>query len=107
MKHLMLLLSLLWASSVVNAQDGYYFGDKFIELNVNSELSPYKIPTPSSSNLKNKAIRSNTYVSQVYQSENVDRIIVLPKIIVEIKDGENIDDAISEYGNELSVASYY
>lgn len=92
MKHLMLLLSLLWASSVVNAQDGYYFGDKFIELNVNSELSPYKIPTSSSSKLRNKTILSNGYVSQVYQSVNVDRIIVLPKIIVGIKEGGNIDD---------------
>lgn len=107
MKHLMLLLSLLWASSVVNAQDGYYFGDKFIELNVNSELSPYKIPTSSSSKLRNKTILSNGYVSQVYQSVNVDRIIVLPKIIVGIKEGGNIDDVISEYGNELSVASNY
>lgn len=107
MKHLVLLLSLLCASLELNAQNGYYFGDKFIELKINSGLSPYKMSPTSVSTFSNKAIQANGYISQIYQTETVDKIIVLPKIIVEIKEGGNIEDIVSEYRNKLSLASNY
>lgn len=88
MKYLFLLLSLLCASLGLNAQNGYYFGDKFIELKINSGLSPYKMSSTSVSTFSNKAIQSNGYISQIYQTETVDRKIIKNSMVI---DASNYD----------------
>ena len=91
----------------MSAQSGYYYGDKFIELTPKPNVSPYVMPSKSQVNQQGIATQKANYTSLVYQTENVESIIVLPKIILEILAGNDITSIISSNKDVLTVSNTY
>lgn len=91
----------------VSAQSGYYYGDKFIELTPKPNVSPYVKPSKSLVSKQGKAAQKESYVSLVYQTANVESIIVLPRIILEIFANNDITSIISDYKDALEVSNMY
>lgn len=87
----------------VNAQSGYCYGDKFIELKPKANVTPYIIPSSSPVSQQNNAPLKGGYTSLIYQTENVESIVVLPKIILEVLASGDIDRIMSDYKSILKV----
>ena len=107
MKKLCFLLILITCMLSVSAQSGYYYGDKFIELTTKPNVSPYVKPSKSLVSKQGKAAQKESYVSLVYQTANVESIIVLPRIILEIFANNDITSIISDYKDALEVSNMY
>ena len=106
MKKLYLLLVLItFCMLSMSAQSGYYYGDKFIELTPKPNVSPYVMPSKSQVNQQGIATQKTNYTSLVYQTENVESIVVLPKIILEVLASGDIDRIISDYKGVLKVSN--
>lgn len=107
MKKLCFLLILITCMLSVSAQSGYYYGDKFIELTPKSGMSSYIVPSKFLVSKQGKAAQKESYVSLVYQTANVESIIVLPRIILEIFANNDITSIISDYKDALEVSNMY
>lgn len=108
MKKLYLLLVLIpFCVLSMSAQRGYYYGDKFIELMPKPNVSPYVMPSKSLLSQQGRAAQKANYTSLVYQTENVESIVVLPKIILEMFVGNDIASIISGYKDVLTVSNTY
>ena len=107
MKKLYVLLILITCMLSVSAQSGYYYGDKFIELTPKSGKSSYIVPSKFLVSKQGKAAQKESYVSLVYQTANVESIIVLPRIILEIFANNDITSIISDYKDALEVSNMY
>lgn len=91
----------------VSAQSGYYYGDKFIELTPKPNVSPYVMPSKSLVSQQGIATQKADYTSLVYQTENVESIVVLPKVILEILATSDISSIISDFEGVLKVSNTY
>lgn len=107
MKKLCFLLILITCMLSVSAQSGYYYGDNFIELTPKSGMSSYIVPSKFLVSKQGKAAQKESYVSLVYQTANVESIIVLPRIILEIFANNDITSIISDYKDALEVSNMY
>ncbi|MBM0145049.1 S8 family serine peptidase [Segatella copri] len=107
MKKLCFLLILITCMLSVGAQSGYYYGDKFIELTKKSGMPSYIVPSKFLVNHQGKVAQKESYVSLVYQTANVESIIVLPRIILEIFANNDITSIISDYKDALEVSNMY
>lgn len=107
MKKLCILLLITFSMLSVSAQNGYYYGDKFVELLPKSNVSLYVMPLTSFASQRSKTSQKKNYTSLVYQTENVESIVVLPKIILEIHVGNDINSIISDYKDVLKVSDTY
>lgn len=84
----------------VKAQQGYFYGSKFIELRANQ--------TKQVSFVRQKAKKNgNIYTSKIYNTDNIDSITILPKIIVCLKNSKAISDVISLYKGVLYVSDQH
>lgn len=103
----LLIISLLfWGYLTTNAQNGYYYGDKFIELKANAKKTVCVLPSSSGATPKSKTVQKS-FISQIYNTDNGNNIIILPKIILEIEDGGNIESIISNLKDKLTISSKY
>lgn len=105
-KLLFFCLSLLIFANL-NAQIGYYYGSKFIELKPNAEEETFHLPLMTSNTqtvVKNKI---TNYTSKIYYADKSGPIIVLPRIIVKLNNENIVKNILSSLENKLSLLEQY
>lgn len=105
MKKILLLIAFLMSMIGTQAQKGYYYGSKFIELKADNTKGNCVIPSASYSLQKTKT--ASTYFSKVYYVNNSGPIFVLPKVIIKLEEGKSINDITGLFQKEISVAKHF
>ena len=95
------------SSFQANAQTGYFYNSKFIELEIDSTQKPRITPSISKKLKVSVSGKSKMYTSYVYHTEDVDNITILPKIILEIVPNADINEILSKQEETLNVYNNY
>lgn len=103
MKRLILFTMCLMFFLGMSAQTGYYYGGEFVELKADSVADYIPLQDTASDNVKRVAGKKS-YKSLIYHTSSFDSIYILPRIIVCLEDGINIEDVLASHNSELSVA---
>lgn len=107
MNKIIVILFFLLSSFQANAQTGYFYNSKFIELEIDSTQKPRITPSVSKKLKVSVSGKSKMYTSYVYHTEDVYNITILPKIILEIVPNADINEILSKQEETLNVYNNY
>lgn len=101
MKHLLFIFSCMLYCVGIHAQQGYYYGNEFVELKPTAS-SAYIPLWQDSSVTVNKIAGKKSYRSLYYHTSVSDSVCISPRIIIRLEESVGIDDIIKGYENELT-----
>lgn len=105
MKRTILFIVALFCFANIEAQVGYYYGTKFIELKPDYSKGLFAMRANSKDLLSRET--ASQYVSRTYYADSSGPIIILPKIIIKLENNLAIGNIITKYIDIFSLSEQY